>query len=652
VSVRKHLSSTIGIAWLIATPAFAADPSVPPLPAYVRGSGGYVVTEPGYPVTETIDRWYPPSPPATSPIVKALVHPRVRSWTGFYLGAHVGGGVGAATFADPFGSSIFGDTVRTPAFVGGGQIGYNWQVPNSRWVLGVQADVSGLASEGTNTCFAYSASAINTTCRVRPEVTSTLTGRFGYAFGPDGRTLIYAKGGLAWADSRVDEALNNDLSSLGIGPAITSNSSNLSLWGGTVGGGAEYVLTPAWSLFAEYDYLSFGNASVANLGSSTWTAGALALPPTLPVQVTAAPPGSSGMVQNIQEFKVGLNYKLGADPLAPGLDRPPPGDQYPDPSYTWFVVPGWGPGWELETDFRYMYSSGLFHKDIGQPVASGLPGVSSISRLTYNDTNTSSGEFFARLDMPSNFFVKGFVGGGATGGGWSGNGHMNDEDFGIPLLGTYAPYSNTLSANATAHTFYGVFDAGYDFMHASSYKVGGFVGYFHFDEGIDAFGCAPIANINCIPNTPLSGSPGITETDHWDALRIGAASEVMLTSQVKLSGDVAYLPYVTFNGVDNHFFGNSAVLAEINPETGHGQGVQLEGILSYYFTPTISVGVGGRYWGLWTTSGTTNRTFDANGSAVPSPAQFFSGTVEQAEAFIQMSLKFGVPGYVAARDTE
>jgi opacity protein-like surface antigen/outer membrane protease len=621
----------IGIAWLIATPAFGADPSVLPLPAYVRGSGGHVGTEPSYPVPETTGRWYPPSAPATSPIVKAPV-PRAWSWTGFYLGAHVGGGLGTANFADPFGLSIYGDIVRTPAFFGGGQIGFNWQVPHSRWVLGVQADVSGLASEGTNTCFAYSGSAINATCRVRPEATSTVTGRFGYAFGPDARTLVYAKGGLAWADSHVDMAANLNL--------LDSNSSSLSIWGVTVGGGAEYALTPAWSLFAEYDYLGFGSRSVTNLGTATVSPlGAIIVPPGI------TPPGSSGVSQSLQEFKLGLNYKLGSEPLAPGLDMLPTRPFPDDPRDHWIPIPGLRPGWELEAGFRYMNSWGLFHKDLGQSVSSGLPTISNVSRLTYDDLQTDSGEFFARMDTPINFFIKGFVGGG-----WTGNGHMNDEDFGLPFqIGpsayAYIPYSNTISDKVTGNTIYGVIDGGYDFLHGATYKVGAFAGYTAFHQTMSAYGCAQIANPNsdcaafAFPLTTL----GITESDMWQAMRVGINGETTLTDQFKVSVDAAYLPFVDFSGLDTHWQRVPILLS--HEGSNGGQGVQLEALLSYYFTPTLSVGLGGRYWAAWTTSGTA--TFD--GATV---TQNLRGTFEQAGAFVQIANKFGVPAYYAAENTQ
>jgi len=64
-------------------------------------------------------------------IVKAPAMPiPAWSWTGFYGGVHLAGGAGTANFADPFGSSIFGDNVFTPGFLAGAQIGYNRQAPN------------------------------------------------------------------------------------------------------------------------------------------------------------------------------------------------------------------------------------------------------------------------------------------------------------------------------------------------------------------------------------------------------------------------------------------------------------------------------------------------------------------------------------------
>jgi outer membrane immunogenic protein len=45
------------------------------------------------------------------------------SWSGLYVGGHVGASGGTTDFADPFGTSVFGDKASTPAFLAGGQLG-------------------------------------------------------------------------------------------------------------------------------------------------------------------------------------------------------------------------------------------------------------------------------------------------------------------------------------------------------------------------------------------------------------------------------------------------------------------------------------------------------------------------------------------------
>jgi opacity protein-like surface antigen len=546
--------------------------------------------------------------------VKAPAMVPAWNWTGLYIGGQTGAASSSATFSDPFGASVFGDTVRSPGFLLGGQVGFNWQPPGSRWVLGVEADANWMDADGTVTCFAASAMAVNSTCRVRPQATATVTGRVGYAIDPAGRTLLYGKGGVAWANSKVDMALGNDLAGF-IGPGIASNETSFAAWGWTVGFGAEYALTPAWSLKFEYDYLAFRSQDVANLGSSTFD-------PLTGAMLSTAPSGTSGVAQNIQAMKMGVNYRWGGTGSVAYAESAP--------------TQAWLPGWQIEIGGRYFGGWGQFHKDIGTTTNSGLPSISSVSRLTYNDMQTNAGELFGRIYTPwSNMFIKGYVGGSSIK-----NGHMNDEDFGIPLVGTYAAYSNTLSS-AEGSVTYGAVDAGFDFLRAPGYKIAGFVGLFYFKPRMSAFGCTPLANVNCIPSIPAADSPVISEFDQWRALRIGVSGEVMLSDRLKLSGEVAYLPYATFDGLDQHFFGNTPFLASDNPESGKARGVQLEVLVSYYLTPQLSVGFGGRYWGMSTTSAQVTRDID-NGGPIPStPPQFFKGVVEQGGAFVQAAWCFG-----------
>src|SRR5205085_2045442 len=95
-------------------------------------------------------------------------------------------------------------------------------------------------------------------CRAHTNVLGTLTGRFGIAVGPEGRTLLYAKGGAAWERQNIDATTNGDL-----GFGLGAVSSSAWRFGWTAGGGVEHALTGNWSLKAEYDYLAFGTAKVA-----------------------------------------------------------------------------------------------------------------------------------------------------------------------------------------------------------------------------------------------------------------------------------------------------------------------------------------------------------------------------------------------------
>src|SRR5436190_2670666 len=69
------------------------------------------------------------------------------SWTGFYLGAHLGGAWGSEDVT----ATGFGVGSLDPrGFIGGGQVGYNWQFhPN--WVVGVEGDFSATNADASKT---------------------------------------------------------------------------------------------------------------------------------------------------------------------------------------------------------------------------------------------------------------------------------------------------------------------------------------------------------------------------------------------------------------------------------------------------------------------------------------------------------------------
>jgi hypothetical protein len=114
-------------------------------------------------------------------------------------------------------------------------------------------------------------------------------------------------------------------------------------------------------------------------------------------------------------------------------------------------------------------------------------------------------------------------------------------------------------------------------------------------------------------------------------------SEVMLVPGLKLTTDLAYLPYVSMTGRDNHLLRNTTTFFD---QQGTGQGVQLEAIMSYFVTDNFTIGVGGRYWAMWTTNGTFMCT-GCGGVGVVSLPDAGKFNTERYGTFLQADYRFG-----------
>ena len=210
-------------------------------------------------------------PPARRPAAVAPVAyaPPVYNWTGIYVGGNLGAGFAHSSWSDPFTGA--NNTFNKTGFIGGGQIGANWQI--NALVLGIEGDFdwTGLKGSGHDS--------VGNTINTNTQWTSTVTGRVGAAFD---RLLVYGKGGVAFAhdkDSLTDIAFN-------------TASTTLTRTGWTAGAGLEYAFAPNWSAKIEYDYLGFGSKA---LNFST---------PLQPAYTTNAN-------LNVQEVKAGLNFRFG-----------------------------------------------------------------------------------------------------------------------------------------------------------------------------------------------------------------------------------------------------------------------------------------------------------------------------------------------------
>jgi opacity protein-like surface antigen len=125
--------------------------------------------------------------------------------------------------------------------LGGGPLGYNWQLGSA--LLGLEADASLADMEGTNTCFAYSGRFVSANCRARIDALGTLAGRFGWILPFDGRTLLFGKAGLAWTHLDLHAKPNG-------GGGLPGTEESGVQWGWIVGGGVERAIAPRWTLKA------------------------------------------------------------------------------------------------------------------------------------------------------------------------------------------------------------------------------------------------------------------------------------------------------------------------------------------------------------------------------------------------------------------
>jgi outer membrane immunogenic protein len=184
--------------------------------------------------------------PAQGPgyLPPAYLPPAPPHWTGCYVGGNIGG-----AWANIDQSSIAGGTVSAnPAGVaGGGQIGCDVQF--DQWVFGVRdmLDATNLSSSTS-----FPAGSANS----RINWFDTLTAREGFLLQPN--VLIYVQGGAAWTDSKVT-VFNTAGTQIG---NLTNNSQ-----GWTLGGGAEWMFAPHWSVFAEYNFMGFGGSNIQDVAA-------------------------------------------------------------------------------------------------------------------------------------------------------------------------------------------------------------------------------------------------------------------------------------------------------------------------------------------------------------------------------------------------
>jgi outer membrane immunogenic protein len=203
------------------------------------------------------------------------------SWTGCYVGVHVGGKssradvhYGANTLAVLPGT-VATDPIYMSGALGGGQIGCNYQFAGG-WLIGIEGDGSIVQSDGAGVENLFPAFRIQTT----ETWLATARGRLGYAWD---KWLFFVTGGGAWAGLTT----NNYNAAVPVQTAIQKNT--VSGW--TVGFGAEYALGYGWSIKGEYLYMDFSEKTFFT--------------PTTPIALSEF---NVHLRQSVARF--GMNYKF------------------------------------------------------------------------------------------------------------------------------------------------------------------------------------------------------------------------------------------------------------------------------------------------------------------------------------------------------
>ena len=227
------------------------------------------------------------------PIAKAPPLVERFSWTGCYLGGHIGGGWAQKDITDPVqvvqdsflgAGSTVGVTTVSPSPTGvviGGQIGCDYQFA-SNFVIGVEGAASGSTMRSTRNVGLPLGNPDVALVKANTDFLPSLTARIGYAFD---NVLLYARGGAALAGDKYE--FSGSFTGL---PFDFNGNDNRFGW--VVGGGVDWAFTPHWSVNLEYDYYRFGHGNVMMID-----------------QINAFS-GVADVRQNVQLVKLGFNFHV------------------------------------------------------------------------------------------------------------------------------------------------------------------------------------------------------------------------------------------------------------------------------------------------------------------------------------------------------
>ena len=217
----------------------------------------------------------------------------VFSWTGFYIGGNIGGAWGDNRWTDTFFVTNFNNNNNNNGrFIGGGQVGVNYQI--GQFVIGGEWDGDWAGNNNnSNNVVVLTPGGNNFVVTTNNNWITTVAARFGWA---GDHWLFYGKAGGGWVANN-----NFTVTNLNTGVSITcgsfgltncGNNNNNNNGGWLAGAGFEYAFTNNWTVKLEYDYLGLGNRTFV-------------IPAGAPFLVGDTFTTNN---RNVQMVKVGFNY--------------------------------------------------------------------------------------------------------------------------------------------------------------------------------------------------------------------------------------------------------------------------------------------------------------------------------------------------------
>ncbi len=200
--------------------------------------------------------------------------PYLAPWAGWYAGANGGYGWNDSNnkltydeVVPPLGVFDHSPGFKSNGGFGGGQIGYNWQgIFHPHLVLGLEADIQGAGITGSSQGLFDVLKSDSFHAKSSLDWFGSVRGRLGFAFGS---VLVYGTGGFAYG------GVDNSVTASGGGETVVMTKNDIQT-GYTAGGGVEYLLSPAWSVKVEYQYIDLGKESpsgTSNIGNVYKTPG-------------------------------------------------------------------------------------------------------------------------------------------------------------------------------------------------------------------------------------------------------------------------------------------------------------------------------------------------------------------------------------------